>query len=152
MSVKSPNPTDAFVGSRVKMQRIMMALTQEQLANALGVTFQQVQKYEKGINRIGASRLQAIANVLGVPIGFFFQQDFHEPLTLSGIKAVSQSDLMSTFLSTRDGIGLNRAFSKIKNPKTRRSIVALAKALADGSDGMPIDLAEEAKPDEAWVN
>jgi transcriptional regulator with XRE-family HTH domain len=70
---KSPNPIDKHVGSRVRMRRMMLAMSQEKLGDALGLTFQQVQKYEKGTNRIGASRLQAIANILQVPVSFFFE-------------------------------------------------------------------------------
>ena len=70
---KSPNPTDKHVGARVRMRRMMLGMSQEKLGNALGLTFQQVQKYEKGSNRIGASRLQHIAQILQVPVSFFFE-------------------------------------------------------------------------------
>ena len=73
MSIKFPNPTDKYVGSRVRMRRLMLHMSQERLADQLGLTFQQVQKYEKGTNRIGASRLQHIAEILQVPISFFFE-------------------------------------------------------------------------------
>ena len=72
MSTKAPNPVDKYVGSRVRMRRIMLGMSQEKLGDALGLTFQQVQKYEKGINRIGAGRLQRIANILEIPVGDFF--------------------------------------------------------------------------------
>ena len=70
---KAPNPTDQHVGARVRMRRIMLAMSQEQLAEALGITYQQVQKYERGANRIGASRLQQISHILQVPVAFFFE-------------------------------------------------------------------------------
>src|SRR6202161_1024268 len=70
---KSPNPIDKHVGSRVRMRRMMLSMSQEKLGNALGLTFQQVQKYEKGTNRIGASRLQQISQILQVPVSFFFE-------------------------------------------------------------------------------
>ena len=70
---KAPNPTDKHVGARVRMRRMMLSMSQEKLGDALGLTFQQVQKYEKGANRIGASRLQQIAHILQVPVSFFFE-------------------------------------------------------------------------------
>ena len=73
MAKKSPNPTDKYVGSRVRMRRLMLSMSQEKLGEKLGLTFQQVQKYEKGTNRIGASRLQHIAQILKVPVSFFFE-------------------------------------------------------------------------------
>ena len=94
MAKKAPNPIDKHVGSRVRMRRMMMSMSQEKLGDALSLTFQQVQKYEKGTNRVGASRLQAISNVLGVPISFFFQQ---EPgaLNLDGIERSAGVDNLS---------------------------------------------------------
>ena len=73
MAKKAPNPIDKHVGARVRMRRMMLSMSQEKLGDALGLTFQQVQKYEKGTNRIGASRLQQIANILQVPVSFFFE-------------------------------------------------------------------------------
>jgi transcriptional regulator with XRE-family HTH domain len=73
MAKKAPNPTDHHVGSRVRMRRMMLGMSQEKLGGALGLTFQQVQKYEKGTNRIGASRLQQISHILQVPVEFFFE-------------------------------------------------------------------------------
>ena len=73
MAKKTPNPIDKHVGSRVRMRRMMLSMSQEKLGDALGLTFQQVQKYEKGTNRIGASRLQQISNILQVPVSFFFE-------------------------------------------------------------------------------
>src|SRR4030081_864162 len=73
MVKKAPNPVDRHVGSRVRMRRMMLSMSQEKLGDALGLTFQQVQKYEKGTNRIGASRLQQISNILQVPVAFFFE-------------------------------------------------------------------------------
>jgi transcriptional regulator with XRE-family HTH domain len=72
MSTKAPNPVDKYVGSRVRMRRIMLGMSQEKLGEALGLTFQQVQKYEKGTNRVGASRLQQISEILQVPVSFLF--------------------------------------------------------------------------------
>ena len=72
MSTKAPNPVDKYVGSRVRMRRIMLGMSQEKLGEALGLTFQQIQKYEKGTNRVGASRLQQISEILQVPVSFLF--------------------------------------------------------------------------------
>ena len=85
MAKKAPNPIDKHVGSRVRMRRMMLSMSQEKLGDALGLTFQQVQKYEKGTNRIGASRLQAIANILQVPVSFFFEGAPHTPGQSSGL-------------------------------------------------------------------
>ena len=79
MAKKAPNPIDKHVGSRVRMRRMMLSMSQEKLGDALGLTFQQVQKYEKGTNRIGASRLQQISNILQVPVSFFFEGAPHMP-------------------------------------------------------------------------
>ncbi|HEY7998216.1 MAG TPA: helix-turn-helix transcriptional regulator, partial [Pseudolabrys sp.] len=79
MAKKSPNPVDKYVGARVRMRRMMLNMSQEKLGDALGLTFQQVQKYEKGTNRVGASRLQAISNILQVPVSFFFEGAPHLP-------------------------------------------------------------------------
>jgi transcriptional regulator with XRE-family HTH domain len=73
MTKKSPNPIDKHVGSRVRMRRMMISMSQEKLGEKLGITFQQIQKYEKGTNRIGASRLQQISQILQVPVSFFFE-------------------------------------------------------------------------------
>src|SRR6516165_6183716 len=84
MTVKFPNPTDKYVGSRVRMRRLMLHMSQERLAEQLGLTFQQVQKYEKGTNRISASRLQEISNILSVPVPYFFEDQPSEQMGSSG--------------------------------------------------------------------
>lgn len=125
MNKKAPNPIDIFVGSRVRLRRLMVGMSQEALADRLGVTFQQVQKYEKGTNRISASRLQAIAEVFRVPPSFFFQEDDGPAAT-----AASQPGDISAFVSSKEGLDLNRAFLKIEDARVRRSIIALATALS----------------------
>lgn len=130
----------------------MLGLTQEALANALGITFQQVQKYEKGTNRIGASRLQAISGILGVPISFFFQQDGDLPLTLAGVGATDEANLTAGFLSSREGVALNKAFLKVKNPKTRKSIIALARALGKGDDDKMVEFNQDLNADGIPLN
>lgn len=133
MATKSPNSIDAYVGSRVRMQRLVRGMSQEKLGEQLGVTFQQVQKYEKGTNRIGASRLQHIASVLGVPVSFFFQQENNEQLSLDGVgEFANQTNDLSSFMTTKEGLTLNRAFMSISDPKIRRTILALVKSVAEG--------------------
>lgn len=134
MSAKVPNPIDAYVGSRVRMRRLMLGMSQERLADQIGVTFQQVQKYEKGTNRIGASRLQAIASVLAVPVAFFFQQDNTQPLTTEGLGAINGLEDLSDFLTSKEGLSLNKAFMKINDPSIRQSVLMLIKSLANPSE------------------
>ncbi len=126
MNKKTPNPIDIFVGSRVRLRRLMVGMSQEALADRLGVTFQQVQKYEKGTNRISASRLQAISDVFRVPPSFFFQDDENAASTTG---AHDTGDV-STFVSSKEGLDLNRAFLKIEDAGVRKSIIALATALS----------------------
>ena len=126
---KAPNPTDKHVGSRVRMRRKMLAMSQTKLGDALGLTFQQVQKYENGTNRIGASRLQQISHILQVPIAFFFEGLPNElaPSALS----VAQID---DFVSDLDGLRLMRAFMRIDNATLRRRIVKLVQEIAGDYD------------------
>jgi transcriptional regulator with XRE-family HTH domain len=131
MSTKAPNPVDRYVGSRVRMRRIMLGMSQEKLGDALGLTFQQVQKYEKGTNRIGASRLHRIASVLGVPVEFFYEGAPHgNAAGLGGFAEASSSTYVSDFLSTGEGVQLMKAFLAIKDPKVRRKVVELIVVLA----------------------
>src|SRR6187431_2325659 len=123
MAKKSPNPTDKYVGSRVRMRRLMLSMSQEKLGEKLGLTFQQVQKYEKGSNRIGASRLQHIAQILQVPVSFFFEGGPGEGSR--GASELISPSYVSDFLATRDGLALAKAFAAIKDKKLRRCIVAL---------------------------
>ena len=109
MAARVPNPIDAYIGSRLRFQRMMLGMTQDSLATALGITFQQVQKYEKGINRIGAARLQAVSGLLCVPVSFFFQQDSDRPLTLAGVGVADEANRAAEFLSSREGIALRPA-------------------------------------------
>jgi len=102
-------------------------MSQEALADRLGVTFQQVQKYEKGTNRISASRLQAISDVFRVPPSFFFQDDDN---AASATGVAHETGDVSTFVSSKEGLDLNRAFLKIEDASVRKSIIALATALS----------------------
>ena len=129
MAKKAPNPIDKHVGSRVRMRRMMLSMSQEKLGGALGLTFQQVQKYEKGTNRIGASRLQHISHILQVPVAFFFkgapavQQN-------EGMREAPSPSYVSDFLATSEGLALTKAFMEIKEPKLRRRIVDLVEEIA----------------------
>jgi len=109
------------------MRRLMLGMSQEKLADAIGLTFQQVQKYEKGTNRMGSSRLQQIANVLQVPVTFFFEGGPGQ-FNLDG-KAPSPA-YVSEFLTTSDGLALTRAFMRLGNAKLKRSIVKLVEGIA----------------------
>jgi transcriptional regulator with XRE-family HTH domain len=129
MAKKAPNPIDKHVGSRVRMRRMMLSMSQEKLGDALGLTFQQVQKYEKGTNRIGASRLQQIANILQVPVSFFFEGAPHTAHS-SGMAEAPSPAYVSDFLATSDGLSLTKAFMRIKNNKLRRRIVDLVEQIA----------------------
>src|SRR5208283_5471941 len=125
--MKVPNPVDTYVGSRVRMRQMILDMSQTKLADAIGLTFQQVQKYEKGSNRMGASRLQQIADILQVPITFFFDGAPGQ----SKIDGKAQSPAFVTeFLASSDGLALTRAFTRVSNGKLRRSIVALVEQIA----------------------
>jgi transcriptional regulator with XRE-family HTH domain len=130
MAKKAPNPIDKHVGSRVRMRRMMLSMSQEKLGGALGLTFQQVQKYEKGTNRIGASRLQQISHILQVPVAFFFEgaPTSHPPG--GGMSEAPSPSYVSDFLATSDGLALTKAFMEIKEPKLRRRIVDLVEEIA----------------------
>jgi len=130
MIKKSPNPVDKHVGSRVRLRRMMLGMSQEKLGDALGLTFQQVQKYEKGTNRIGASRLQHISHILQIPVPFFFEGAPHVPGQPEGIGEAPWPAYVSEFLATIDGLALTTAFMKIKEPRLRRGIVALVEEIA----------------------
>jgi transcriptional regulator with XRE-family HTH domain len=132
MAKKTPNPIDKHVGSRVRMRRMMLSMSQEKLGDALGLTFQQVQKYEKGTNRIGASRLQQISNILQVPVSFFFEGAPHLPghHHSGGMGEAPSPAYVSDFLATSDGLSLTKSFMRIKNGKLRRRIVDLVEQIA----------------------
>lgn len=131
MIKKIPNPIDKHVGSRVRMRRMMLSMSQEKLGERLGLTFQQVQKYEKGANRIGASRLQQIGAILSVPVSFFFEgAPSGEPGVEGGFQDAGAASYVADFLSTSEGLALNRAFIRIKDGKVRRRVVDLVSALA----------------------
>ena len=106
----------------------MLGLSQEKLGEKLGITFQQIQKYEKGTNRVGASRLQAMSDALEVPVAYFFPDS--TPAPQGGMKEESAAFMMD-FMSTSEGLDLSRAFTRIKNPQVRRKVIELVRALGD---------------------
>ncbi len=132
-SSRRPNPIDAHVGSRVRLRRMLLGMSQEKLGEHLGLTFQQVQKYEKGVNRIGASRLFDLAHVLGVPVQFFYDDapsGGSDASVSAGFAERPAESYVVEFLSGREGLELNKAFVRISDPRVRRSIVELVRALA----------------------
>ena len=130
MSTKAPNPVDKYVGSRVRMRRIMLGMSQEKLGEALGLTFQQIQKYEKGANRVGASRIQQICEILQVPISFLFEGGPTGTTNAEGFGEGTSPSYISDFLATSEGLALTRAFTRIADAKLRRSIVDLVEQIA----------------------
>ena len=133
---RKPNPIDAHVGTRVRLRRMLLGMSQEKLGEHLGLTFQQVQKYEKGVNRIGASRLFDLSRVLGVPVQFFYDEapsELMEGNVPLGFSERPTETYVVEFLSTREGLELNKAFVKIADPRVRRSVVERVRSL--GGDG-----------------
>lgn len=137
----TPNPADLYAGSKLRLQRQFRQLTQTDLANALGITFQQIQKYERGINRISASRLQTICQVLGVPVSFFFKDGDN----LSNVAGGEQENAsLSPYLASKEGLALNTSFIAIKNVEHRRAVLNLVKALAEMEESSASETSEDA--------
>lgn len=132
MGKKTPHPVDVHVGGRVRLRRMMLGMSQDKLGEALGLTFQQVQKYEKGVNRIGASRIFDIAKILNVPIQFFYD-DFDGRSGQSYGFAESGDDGFMELLHSPEGVQLCRHFAEIKDPKVRKRVLELVKTLASGA-------------------
>lgn len=132
---RKSNPVDVHVGGRVRLRRMLMGMSQEKLGENLGLTFQQVQKYEKGANRIGASRLFELARILGVSVQYFFEElagaEDGSAANRNGFAGTTGDDYLVEFLNSREGIELNRAFLRIEDPKARRAILELVRSLAD---------------------
>lgn len=139
-NARRANLVDTHVGARLRLRRMMLGMSQEKLGDQLGLTFQQVQKYEKGVNRVGASRLFDLAQVLGVPVQYFY--DELDPETAEGNAATRGFGERPTdtyvvdFLSTREGLELNKAFTRVSDPKIRRAIIDLVRTLAGHDDGI----------------
>jgi len=130
-----PNPVDIHVGSRVRLRRTLLGLSQEKLGDAVGLTFQQIQKYECGANRIGASRLFQFSNILDVPIMFFFEEmprglKTVEAQVVRGLQELEQKTMELDPLARRETLELVRAYYKITNPRVRKRLFELTKSLA----------------------
>jgi len=119
-STKAPDQIDILAGARLRLQRKLLGMSQTYLGNRVGVAFQQIQKYEAGLNRMGSSRLQNIARELGVPVSYFFEEDERR----------GTEEAVGALMTTREGINLTRAFNSIRNPAIRRAILELANAAA----------------------
>jgi transcriptional regulator with XRE-family HTH domain len=130
LSTKHPHATDKHVGNRVRMRRLMLSMSQGKLADQLGLTFQQVQKYEKGTNRISASRLQQLSDILDVPISFFFEQAPEAAGHGRGHSNSTPTAYVDGFLATSDGLALVKAFMEVDDPVLRRSIVRVVEGIA----------------------
>jgi transcriptional regulator with XRE-family HTH domain len=126
-----PNPVDVHVGSRVRLRRTLLGMSQEKLGEALGLTFQQVQKYERGVNRIGASRLFHLSQILDVPVSFFFDEMPElSPDAMPGLTEKKQEEFQPDPLVKRETLELVRAYYKIRDPKTRKRLFELTKAIS----------------------
>ena len=126
---KQANPIDIQVGNRVRIRRMLIGMSQERLGDLLGLTFQQVQKYEKGVNRIGAGRLYEVARILNVPVNFFYE-GVSEVTGQPGLGESEGAPVMD-FVSSGEGLQLSLAFMKIKDAKVRKRVLDLVKSLAE---------------------
>jgi transcriptional regulator with XRE-family HTH domain len=130
---RGPNPVDIHVGARVRLRRQLMKMSQEKLGVELGVTFQQVQKYERGANRVGASRLYRMSRVLEVPVQFFFEE-LGDQTEITGLADNDQTPIIYNFIQSTDGVSLAESFSRIKDSKVRRRVLELVRTLADDEE------------------
>jgi transcriptional regulator with XRE-family HTH domain len=126
---RGPNAVDRHVGSRVRLRRQLLNMSQEKLGEELGVTFQQVQKYERGTNRVGAGRLWHLARVLDVPVSFFYD-GVAESVSQPGFSEGDQTPIVDDFIQSADGVALAQAFARIKDSKVRRRVLELVRTLA----------------------
>lgn len=131
MQKKMPHPVDVHVGGRLRIRRVLLGMSQEKLGEKLGLTFQQVQKYEKGSNRIGASRLFDVSRILDVPVSFFYEGLGEEAGAQVGLAEPGQSDYLAEFAQSSDCVQLMKAFLQIKQPHVRRSVIQFVRNLAD---------------------
>ena len=130
---RGPNPVDLHVGARVRMRRKFLGMSQEGLAETIALTFQQVQKYERGSNRISASKLWEIGRALKAPVAYFFE-GYGENEMVEGFSESESEQFVHGFLMTTEGIELAEAFPRIKNAKHRRRILELVRSLAEDDD------------------
>lgn len=146
-----PHPIDVHVGHRLRLRRVLLGLSQQRLANCLGLSFQQVQKYEKGTNRVAAGRLHELAQILDVPVGFFFEDPptfsekvpapdvRHDPLSGS-VRAENGPGLDPGFDPKRETLELVRAYYRIRQPGVRKKLLELIRDLGNKDTGKPADL------------
>ncbi len=138
----NPNPVDVHVGGRIRLRRTLLGMSQERLGDALGLTFQQVQKYERGTNRVGASRLWDLSRVLDVPVSFFYDDMTddvadHSPRLISGL--AEEPDVVEADpLTKRETLELVRAYYRIQDPTVRKRVFDLAKALAAAAESFSV--------------
>jgi transcriptional regulator with XRE-family HTH domain len=128
---KQANPIDIQVGNRVRIRRMLIGMSQERLGDLLGLTFQQVQKYEKGVNRIGAGRLFEVSRILNVPVDFFYEGVAAQLAGQPGMAESEGSPPVMEFVSSGEGLQLSLAFMKIKDAKVRKRVLDLVKSLAE---------------------
>lgn len=134
MPKKSPHPVDVHVGGRVRLRRIMLGMSQDKLGDALGLTFQQIQKYEKGVNRIGASRIFELSKILDVPVQYFYDDyDSKTGASYGFAETSGADDSFMELLHSPEGVQLCRHFAEISDPKVRKRVLDLVKTLADGA-------------------
>ena len=131
-----PDPIDIHVGSRVRLRRMILGMSQETLGKALGLTFQQVQKYEKGVNRVGASRLFQLSELLSVPIQFFYDDYGDRPAGAYGMAEADAGDDFMKFVNSPEGVQLCRYFSSIEDPQVKKRVLDLVKTIAE-TEGKP---------------
>lgn len=131
-----PNPIDVHVGARVRLRRMILGISQEKLGRSLGLTFQQIQKYEKGANRIGASRLFDLSALLDVPIQYFFEDYAYANNAPAGLAEPDPGDAFMELLSSPEGVQLCRYFSVIKDQEVKRRVLDLVKSIAE-TEGAP---------------
>lgn len=138
----SPNPIDVYVGARVKMRRSLLGMSQEKLGELIGLTFQQVQKYERGLNRISASRLFDISKVLEVPISFFFEEMDEQvadlsPRMLAGASGLSEEPVLFDYdpMTKKETLELVRCYYMIPDRKMAKKLLELIKTMASSSEG-----------------
>lgn len=129
-----PDPIDVHVGSRLRLRRMILGVSQDALGRSLDLTFQQIQKYEKGANRIGAGRLMQLAEILEVPIQFFYD-DYDGMIGSSGLAETDGKDAFMELLNSPEGIQLCRYFSLIEDPKVKKRVIDLVRSISETETG-----------------
>ncbi|MEO1136301.1 MAG: helix-turn-helix transcriptional regulator [Pseudomonadota bacterium] len=128
---EGPHPMDVHVGSRVKLRRMIMGLSQEALGKSLGLTFQQIQKYEKGVNRIGASRMFEISRLLEVPVQFFYDEFSGSGGAEHGFAEDGHGQPVMDLVNSPEGVQLCRHYASIRDPLVKRRVLELVRSIAE---------------------